>query len=168
MVQSWMASSSSKTQIYIVDDDPSIRAGLLKMLSRNADCVVVGEAGNAFEALELARRQTADAAFVDLYLPGFHGFTLIEQLLELHPKLGIIVFTGHDDEYFALSALRAGARGFVSKSDPVEHLLVALDTVLSGELYLDLPLRSRLLALVANTPEIEFQGLTRIAPPLPS
>jgi two-component system, NarL family, invasion response regulator UvrY len=161
---STMPSSRTKKRIYVVDDDEAIRDGVAKLFSRNPDYVIVGSAGDATEALALARRHAADAAFIDLYLPGFYGFTLINQLLQLNPNLRIIVYTGHDDEYFALSALRAGARGFVSKSEPAENLFVALHTVFSGELYLDLPLRSRLLSLVANTPDIELAGFLKITP----
>ena len=163
-----MPSSSPKKRIYVVDDDDAIRDGLVKLFSRNPDFVIAGVARDASEAIALARRHAADAAFVDLYLPGFHGFLVINQLLQLNPDLRIIVYTAHDDEYFALSALRAGARGFVSKSEPAENLLLALHTVFAGELYLDLTMRSRLLALVANTPDIELQGLLKITSPPPT
>jgi DNA-binding NarL/FixJ family response regulator len=109
---------SSPAQVLIVDDDAAIREGLVKLLSRHPEFTVAGEAANAFDALLTAEERGGDVALVDLYLPGFHGFTLIEKLRFMQPKLKIVVYTAHDDEYFALSALRAGAQGFVSKSNP--------------------------------------------------
>lgn len=150
---------SRRTRILIVEDDAAIREGLGKLLARRAGFKVIGAAANVPDALDLASREPPEIAVVDLYLPGFHGFSLIEQLVALHPHLQVIVFSAHDDEYFALSALRAGARGFVSKSEPAEHLIEALDTVLAGKLYLEFGLKNRLIALVANTPEIEVKGL---------
>ncbi len=145
-------------QILIVDDEPAIRAGLAKLLTRRG-FTVVGQAASVPEALKLTTLAAADAAFVDLYLPGFHGLNLIEELLQIRPGLKIIVYTAHDDEYFALRALRAGACGFISKSEPADHAVLALKTVFSGQIYLEEAMRSRLLALVANTPEIEIRGL---------
>ena len=152
-------SDAQPAQVLIVDDDLNIRAGLAKLLSRHPEFLVVGEAANAFDALATAENRGGDVALVDLYLPGFHGFTLIEKLRFMQPKLKILVYTAHDDEYFALNALRAGALGFVSKSEPAENTITALRTVLAGQLYLEDGLRQRLLSLVANTPEIEVRGL---------
>jgi DNA-binding NarL/FixJ family response regulator len=159
-----MADPNQK-QILIVDDEPDIVDALAQLISRSHEYRVVGRLLNAHEALVAAHGDNIDAAFVDLYLPGFHGFALIEQLLRLNPKLKIIVYSAHDDEYFALSALRSGARGFVSKSEPAENTLLALRKVLAGEIYMEDGLRSRLLALVANTPEIEVKDLLTSSEP---
>jgi DNA-binding NarL/FixJ family response regulator len=146
-------------KILIIDDDARIRDGLAKLLTRGSEFTVAGEAANAFDGLMMAQDREVDLALVDLYLPGFHGFTLIEKLRAAHPNLKIVVYTAHDDEYFALSALRAGADGFISKSEPAENTIAALRSVASGQLYLEPEIRKRLLSLVENTPEIEVQGL---------
>ena len=91
--------------------------------------VVVGEAGNGREAMEVARHCSPDIAILDFSLPELNGVELTTSLKREFPRLEVLLYTMHDRESTIVDALRAGARGYVMKSDSEEHLLAAIDAL---------------------------------------
>lgn len=120
----------------IVDDHPLVREGLIRAIAMQSDLCVCGEAANAAETWQKLSLAMPDAMLVDLSLPGPSGMDLIRDLHSRYPELPMLVLSMHEERFYAERALRAGARGYLMKQEPVETILEALRTVLRGELYL--------------------------------
>jgi len=132
-------------RILIVDDHPTFRRGLVAAITEHADLVVCGEAEDAQKALEAMRRLKPDIAIIDISLPGTNGIELIKQMAAEQPGLAFLVLSMHDETYFALRALRAGARGYVMKAEAPSEILAAIRKIRRGELYVSPRLGDRLI-----------------------
>ena len=106
---------------------------------------VCGEAENAKTALDAMRRLKPDIAILDISLPGTNGIELLKQMRAEHPRLAFLTLSMHDETYFALRALRAGARGYVMKSEEPWEIIAAIRKILKGELYVSAKLGERLI-----------------------
>lgn len=125
---------AKKARVLLVDDHPVFRRGLASLLDPERDMVVCGEAGNAREALQAVDALKPDLAVVDVSLPGSHGIDLIKDIKAHHPDLPVIILSMHDEMLYAESALRAGAKGYVMKSETLEYLFAAIRSVIRGGL----------------------------------
>ena len=127
-----------KTKILIVDDHPAMRQGMTLVINREPDLEVCGEASNREETLALIRRVTPDLAIVDISLQDRRatGLELISDLRAQFANLPVLVMSMHDEELYAERALRAGARGYLMKHEPISEILVALRRIAGGEIYL--------------------------------
>lgn len=97
---------------------------------------VCGEAGSAAEALTVIRKERPDLVIVDVGLPDKDGIELTRILAREFPRLAILILSMHEEPYYAMRALRAGAGGYMVKHDAVEKIHVALKDVLAGRRYL--------------------------------
>ncbi len=113
---------SSTIRIFLVDDHPILRTGLLNLLERQSDLVVVGQASSGEEALQLVADSHPDVCLLDLSLPGIDGFETLQRMLRLKRTLQVIMLTSSDSAEVADRAMRNGASGFLSKN--VEHRLL--------------------------------------------
>jgi len=125
--------TSDKQKILIVDDHPMVREGLRRIIDSQTDLTVCGEAGNAKEALAAVKTRQPDLVLLDLSMPGRDGIDLTKQLWLDDPKLPVLVLSMHDESVYAERTLRAGARGYIMKSELPETLLAAIRRILSGE-----------------------------------
>lgn len=134
-------------RVLLVDDQPMIRHGLRQLLATEPEMDVVGEAadGNAALAL-LASGTQADVALVDARMPGMDGLTLIARLTSEHPQIACLLLTTFDDDELVVSALRAGAAGFLLKDVEPEDLVQAVRGVLHRTMVLDEQVVERLVA----------------------
>jgi two-component system nitrate/nitrite response regulator NarL len=117
----------------LVDDHPTYRAGLRMLLAPEPSVDIVGEANNADEALKLAAQVSPELAFVDLHLPGTDGIALTALL---QPACRVIGLSMSDEPIRIAQMLRAGAAGYVLKSQPVEATVEAITCLRSGKRYL--------------------------------
>jgi DNA-binding NarL/FixJ family response regulator len=124
---------SSTIRIFLVDDHPILRTGLLNLLERQSDLVVVGQASSGEEALQLVADSRPDVCLLDLSLPGIDGFQTLQRMLRLKRTLQVIMLTSSDSAEVANLAMRYGASGFLSKN--VEHrlLIKAIREVHAGQ-----------------------------------
>ena len=112
--------------------------------------VVCGEAEDATAALAAVTRQMPDVAVIDLSLKDSYGIELIKDLGKRYPKLPTLVLSMHDETVYAERALRAGARGYVTKQEASRQILKAIRKVLSGGLYLSEAMAQAVLGRVAG------------------
>ncbi len=98
--------------------------------------VVVGEAGNAREALEQARRQRWDLALLDIAMPGRGGLEILKEIKQEKPSLPVLVVSMHAEDRYAVRALRAGAAGYLTKDSVPERLVTAIKEVTRGGMYI--------------------------------
>jgi two-component system, NarL family, invasion response regulator UvrY len=136
-------------KILIVDDHGVVRQGLSRLLSAHFE-VEIYEAAGVVEALETYTREQPTVVILDLNLDGPGGLEMLRRLQTKDPKAKVVVFSMHHEPVYAVRALRAGARGYVSKSAPVEELLAAVSSVSSGGQYVDRELASRIAIGKAN------------------
>ena len=129
------AVSTDKKRILLVDDHAILRHGLANVLNQQANFLVCGEVGDSAEALAAAERLQPDLALVDLSLRGGDGIELLKDLRVRQPRLLTLVLSMHDEAIYAERALRAGARGYVMKQEKIERLLLAINRVLAGAIY---------------------------------
>jgi DNA-binding LytR/AlgR family response regulator len=121
---------SEPLRAIIVDDEPLGRDELAFMLSEVGGVEVVGQAGNAQEALKLAEREEPHVAFVDLRMPGPDGIALAEALKRRHPTIEVVVVSAHDDA--ALRAYEAQVLDYVLKPARLERIRTAVERVIAA------------------------------------
>src|SRR5213078_686657 len=97
------------------------RKGLAALLAEAEDMIVCGEAETAPQALAAMRQLDPDAALLDISLPGTNGIELLKAMLAERPKLPVLMLSVHDESLYALRALRAGAGGYLMKSEAVSE-----------------------------------------------
>ncbi|MDX1419886.1 MAG: response regulator transcription factor [Rubricoccaceae bacterium] len=131
-------------RIFLVEDHPVMQEGYARLLNREADFELCGQAESGTDALQAIPAADPDLAIVDLSIPGMNGLDLLKQLRVITPELPCLVVTAHSEALYAERALRAGARGFLNKDAPPSEVVTAVRTVLRGERYLSPELRERL------------------------
>lgn len=132
-------------RILVADDHPVVRDGLVAVLGTQADFAVVGEAANGAEAVEHARRLKPDVVLLDLQMPKLDGVAAIEQLRAGDLDLGVVVFTAFDSDERIVSALRAGAQGYLLKGAPRDEIFRAIRVVHAGGSLLEPLVASRVI-----------------------
>jgi len=156
-------STVKATRVVVVDDHPMLRERLAHLISREADMTICGEADNIQEAMEIIQQTKPDIAIVDITLHGSSGLELIKNLKAAGCAVPILVLSMHDESLYAQRALRAGARGYVTKHEASETVMIAIRRVLQGEVYLSDQLTSRILKnLVQTGLEIEGPAVDRL------
>src|SRR5258708_16901025 len=150
-------------RVFVVDDHPLVRHGLREMLAHQPELLLCGETDSAAGALELCREHAPDLVIVDISLKDTNGIELIKRLRKQSPRLKALVLSMHDEAFYAERALRAGARGYVSKHEAPERVLEAIRVVMSGGTYLSPEMTSRILQLVpAAVDRIPRAGVARV------
>src|SRR6516162_3949093 len=119
-------STVTKLRILIVDDHDVVRSGLRPILEAQANWTVIAEARDGKEAIAKAIETQPDIAVVDYSLPLLNGVEVTRQIRARLPKTEVLIFTMHDNEALVQELLRAGARGFVLKSDARKYLVEAI------------------------------------------
>lgn len=125
--------------ILIVEDHPVTRMGLSQLIRGESDLRVLGEAGTADAALACLAKMPPplpDLVVADISMPGKNVIEFIKDLHVLHPRVSVLILSMHDESVYAERLLRAGARGYVMKSEGGDVLLKAIRQVLKGEPYL--------------------------------
>jgi DNA-binding NarL/FixJ family response regulator len=139
-----------KKRIFLIDDHPVLRDGLRRLLESEPDLMVCGEAESAHKTFETIQTAAPDLAIVDISLTGPSGIEVVKGLKSRFPKLRMLMLSMHDEVLYAERALRAGAKGYVMKQAPTEHLLAAVRRVLKDEIYLSEALSSQLLGALVS------------------
>ena len=114
-------------RILVVDDHAVVRRGVRSLLESHEGWEVCGEAINGRDAVEQSRQLRPDVVVMDLSLPELNGLDATRQILKDGPGIEVLVLTMHHSEELARDVLRAGARGYIMKSDADENLITAVD-----------------------------------------
>lgn len=135
-------------RLLIVDDHPVFRDGLRGIFADDPDFVVSGEAGNGAEAVALANRLGVDVVLMDLHMPEMGGVEAIRQLRATAPSSRVLVLTTFDTDSDVLSAIEAGATGYLLKDAPKDELIRAVRAAYRGEAVLSPSVAGRLMGRV--------------------
>jgi DNA-binding NarL/FixJ family response regulator len=122
--------------IMLVDDHAIVREGYRSVLQKQPGLRVVADAADGAEAYRLFKATRPDLVIIDLSMPGVGGIEGIRRIRQWDPAARILVFTMHQNAAFAVQAIRAGARGYVTKTSPPEALVRAVFDVLEGRIAL--------------------------------
>jgi len=120
----------------LADDHAVVRSGLRRMLEQVPSFHVVAKADSGEQAYQLFTDNLPDIAVLDLSMPGMGGLEAIRRILSRHAHARLLVFSMHENASFATQALKAGARGYVSKTGAHDELIVAVQEIIRGKTYI--------------------------------
>ena len=126
----------AKVRILMVDDHPIVREGMAQFLNLQGNLQLCCQASNGKEALAAMSACDHALAIVDISLDGDSGLALIKTLRQRYPELAILTLSMHDESLFAERALRSGANGYLMKQEGTRNILLAVQQVLAGNIYL--------------------------------
>ena len=137
--------AGARCRILLVEDHPLTRQGMKTLLSRNSGFEICGEADSAPRALDLVAKLSPNLAIVDITLKSANGLELTKDIRALCPSTQVLVVSMHGENVYAERALRAGAMGYLMKDEAAENILVAIDRILKGEVFVSDRIKGRML-----------------------
>jgi DNA-binding NarL/FixJ family response regulator len=124
----------SKTKVLIVDDHQIVRDGIMRILKDEDDIELTGSVGSGKEALDFIKCNPPDIVITDLSMPGMSGIELTGKLAKLYPEIRVLILSMLNNEGYIVSAIQAGARGYLPKQDSTTGILLeAIRTIASGD-----------------------------------
>ncbi|WP_446685686.1 response regulator [Micromonospora polyrhachis] len=135
-------------RVLVADDEPMIRSGARAILASDPEIVVVAEAANGGEAIQLTRRYRPDVALLDIRMPGLDGLAAAEEIRREVPETSVVMLTTFGEEEYVVRALAAGTSGFLLKASDPRELLTGVRAVAAGAAYLAPRVARRVLAEV--------------------
>ena len=137
-------------RVIVADDQRVVREGLVTLLGTLPGVEIVGAASDGAEALELAVREAPDVVLMDLRMPTMDGVEATRAIREARPESQVVVLTTYADDESIVSALQAGAIGYLTKDAARDDIARALDAAASGQAILDAQVQSRLLEALSS------------------
>jgi len=147
---------SAALHVLVVDDHPTVRAGLTRILtSHDASWQVTG-AEHAQAALSMVAQQAFDVGIVDMSMSGMNGLELVRRIRERRQRLPLLMLSMHAEEAYALRAFRAGVCGYITKDRAAEELVRAVQSVAVGGTWIPAGLQGRV--------HVNAQGIVEVGP----
>jgi DNA-binding NarL/FixJ family response regulator len=137
-------------RVVVADDQTLVREGLVTLLELMDGIQVVGAAADGNEAVALVKSEAPDIVLMDLRMPHMDGAEATRQILASRPDTRVIVLTTYDDDESILSALEAGARGYLTKASAAADIRRAIEEVHAGQSLLEPSVQSRLISVIAS------------------
>ncbi len=134
----------AKIRVLLTDDHTLFRQGLRTLLSAEPDLEVAGEAGNAADAVSLARQLHPDVVLMDIGMAGISSFEATRQIRKERPETRVVFLSMYDDEDYLAECVDMGASGYILKEGPADQLVTAIREVHRGGSYLSPRLLTRL------------------------
>src|SRR5438477_10052205 len=131
-----------------------MRLGMSQLIDRQPDLVVCGQAEDAQEALQCVAELNPDVVVLDLTLKDSDGLEVLKNINAQYPTIPVLVLSIHAESLYAELALRAGAEGYVMKTEPLANVLSAIRRILTGGMYVSESMTSRMLQQHARGPTI--------------
>jgi DNA-binding NarL/FixJ family response regulator len=150
----------SNVRIFLADDHPVVRDGLVAILGTQPDFEVVGQAGNGRSTIEQVAKLEPDVVLLDIEMPEMDGVETLRQLRAANPAVRVIIFTAFDTDERIVTAVQAGAQGYLLKGVPRNELFNAIRVVHGGGSLLQPIVASKLMQRVAQPPEPPLEQLT--------
>ncbi len=135
----------NKKKVLVVDDHPIVREGLADLINKEKDIVVCGCAKDIPETIEAIKKLDPDVVTIDISLEGASGLELIKDIKTRFPGLPVLALSMHPESFYAERAVRAGAKGYITKQEATKNVITAIRKVLGGGLYLSETMKEKLL-----------------------
>jgi DNA-binding NarL/FixJ family response regulator len=139
-------------RVLVADDQRVVREGLATLLGLLEGVEVIGAASDGNEVCELAAALHPDVVLMDLRMPRRDGVDATRGLRELDPNIKVLMLTTYADDRSVIDALRAGARGYLTKDAGADQIRLALDQVMRGQAAIDPAVQHHLLDAIATSP----------------
>jgi DNA-binding NarL/FixJ family response regulator len=149
-------------RVLVVDDHMIVRTGIRHVLESEPGFEVVGEAGDATEALSLTAELRPDVVVLDISMPDVSGLDLAAQLRSTGGSTRVLILSMHNNAEYVLESVRAGAHGYLLKDTAATELRTAIRAVCQGESYFSPPVASRLSAAVRGEHDPRAAGLAHL------
>jgi DNA-binding NarL/FixJ family response regulator len=133
-------------RILIADDHPIVCGGLAQLIASTTDMEVAGTASNRQEVLGMSQQANVDVLVLDLSMPGVHGLSLLQEVLEQEGCVPVVVLSMHNEGQIVQRAMKMGASAYVTKESDPGFLLAAIRKVMAGSKYIDPSLMDSLAA----------------------
>jgi DNA-binding NarL/FixJ family response regulator len=147
-------------RVLIIDDHPVVLSGLRLLLDGDPAFAICGEAASPSQACLITDDEQPDIIITDLAMAGEDGSHLVDDLLAILPTTRILVYSSHEESTWAPRVIRSGARGFISKAEPLDTVATALEAIIGGDIYVS-PAAQRLLVNdFARSAASETKGLS--------
>jgi DNA-binding NarL/FixJ family response regulator len=146
-------------KVLIADDQTAVREGLTTLLQTMPGIEVVGAAADGEEAITLAEQLAPDVMLMDLRMPRLDGTEATRRIRAEHPQVQVVVLTTYADDESIITALRAGAIGYLTKDAGRENIRRALDAAAAGQAVLDPAVQARLVEVASLPQPVAFLGL---------
>jgi DNA-binding NarL/FixJ family response regulator len=144
------SAKKERIRILVADDHSVVREGLVSLIKRKSDMVVVGEASNGREAVDLWKEHRPDVTVLDLRMPELDGVGAIKEIRELDENAHIVVLTTYDGDEDIYRAIKAGAKAYLLKDTARDALVDTVRRVNAGETYLPAPVAAKLAGRVSG------------------
>lgn len=122
--------------IVLVDDHKVLRHGLSQALQGESDMVIIGQAENGYEAVQIAQQKVPDVMVMDIAMPELNGIEATRQILKTHPQIKVIALSMHSNKKFIHEMFKAGAKGYLLKDCEYTELISAIRIVMQNKTYL--------------------------------
>jgi len=126
----------NKKKIFLLDDHPVFRQGLVHLINGEADMMVCGESDNYYDSTRLVESKSPDMIIVDITLRDVSGLELIKYLHDRNIEIPVLVLSMHDEIIYAEKAMKAGASGYIMKHEMTENVINAIRQVMNGSIYI--------------------------------
>lgn len=139
-------------QVLVADDHPLLRSGLKHVLQQEPDFGPPGEAENSEQVLERLEERNWDVVVLDIAMPDRNGLETLSEIRKRHPTIPVLILSMHPEEQYAIRAIKAGASGYLTKSNAATELVRAIRRILAGKKYVS-PALAEVLANVIKSGE---------------
>jgi DNA-binding NarL/FixJ family response regulator len=144
-----------RKKVMIVDDHPIVQEGLADLINKEKDLVVCGWAEDIPQTLKAIKELEPDVVTVDISLGDANGLELIRGIKTQYPDLPMLSLSMHQESFYAERAIRAGAKGYITKQEATKKVILAIRRVLDGGLYLSEEMKDKLLCSVVGSNGVE-------------
>ena len=161
-----MSDVQTKISIFLVDDESLVRAGLRALLEKAGTFDVVGESGDARDAIERISKVKPELVILDIRMPGLSGLDAVAPIKKASPTTKVLIASQHESRDFVFQALRAGADGYITKSSDPRELAPAIESIHRGESFVTPRVAASFLGAVRSESEADPEPLARNLPGL--
>lgn len=146
---------AKKKRILIIDDHPLFREGINSIIKDDGNYEVLGQAGSGSEGIKLALKLKPDVIISDISIPDMNGILITQEVKKLIPEAKVLILSMHTKIDYILKAFRAGASGYLVKDSAGDSLMSALETIFSGEIFVDQSISKETLVRLLTSPNEE-------------
>ena len=139
-----------KIRVMVIDDHPSFREGLTRLLQEEADIEIIATLGDGLQATESARDLKPDVAVMDISMPNLNGIEAAKQIREVSPDTAILMVSAYNYPFYVLACLRAGAVGYLLKDASLSKIISSIRMIHAGDSVFDLKVTGKILRRLAS------------------
>ncbi len=130
--------------VFIADSHPVVQVGITQMLTVDTGFEVIGTARTSSELFEKLENEKPDILMLEMDFPEINGIACLRKMKKDHPDVKVLMYSGQSEDVYAISSIRAGAQGYLSKSADLDYILAALEKISDGKMFITNELAQRL------------------------